>query len=585
MFSCCAFGQDISLYEQFNGRYDFTFVGNTLNPQENSFQAFPTVNTSSSAALSLASGDTIERAFLYWAGSGTGDFDVLLNGQPVAAERTFSYERFGTIEMLYYFSAFADVTSQVQTTGNGTYTLSELDVTPFITQNFQNRTNFAGWALVIVYRNDNLTLNQLNVYDGMQAVPNNITITLNSLNVIDNDDAKIGFLAWEGDAGLATGETLKINNNIIGNPPLNPETNAFNGTNSITGESNLYNMDLDVYNIENNIQPGNTSATITLSSGADFVMVNAIVTKLNSQVPDATITIDSVLSACNSLVIVADYTVYNLNSTNPLPGNVPIAIYANGILVAETTTNATIPVGGSQSGQITISLPDGIPADFILEFVVDDDGQGNSSIIEVSETNNSDSETILLPQPPPFNAPPPLVICNTGLENVFDFSDYDEVIAVNPGDLIQYYTSQEDAHNNTNPIINTSNYSVLEIPTRIFVRIDDGECYAVTSFELRTRNCPPTVYNFVSVNNDGLNDTFHIDGLRDIFLNHKIDVYNRWGALVWSGNNNLPEWDGTATKGLIFPEGKIPDGTYYYVLYLNDPDYSEPLKGFLYLVH
>jgi hypothetical protein len=41
-------------------------------------------------------------------------------------------------------------------------------------------------------------------------------------------------------------------------------------------------MDLDVYNIQNNINIGDTSAQIQLTS-AKIVMINAIVTKLNSQ--------------------------------------------------------------------------------------------------------------------------------------------------------------------------------------------------------------------------------------------------------------------------------------------------------------
>src|SRR5690606_32947384 len=136
-----------------------------------------------------------------------------------------------------------------------------------------------------------------------------------------------------------------------------------------------------------------------------------------------------------------------------------------------------------------------------------------------------------------------------------------------------------------NPILDPANHWPSEVPATIFVRVDDDDCYALTSFMLNTRNCPPIVYNYVSVNNDVVNDFFHIDGLRNIFLNNKIEVYNRWGALVWSGDNNSPEWDGIATKGIVFPDGKIPDGTYFYVLHLNDPDYSEPLKGFLYLTH
>ena len=85
-----SFSQNIGLYSQFNGRYDFTFVGNTLNPIENSFQTTPAVLTESSATLALNSNDIIENAYLYWAGCGTGDFNVKLNGTDVIATRTFS---------------------------------------------------------------------------------------------------------------------------------------------------------------------------------------------------------------------------------------------------------------------------------------------------------------------------------------------------------------------------------------------------------------------------------------------------------------------------------------------------------------
>mgnify|MGYP006321615571 CR=1 FL=1 len=32
---CTIYAQQVQLYEQINGRYDFTFVGNTLNKTEN----------------------------------------------------------------------------------------------------------------------------------------------------------------------------------------------------------------------------------------------------------------------------------------------------------------------------------------------------------------------------------------------------------------------------------------------------------------------------------------------------------------------------------------------------------------------
>jgi len=85
------------------------------------------------------------------------------------------------------------------------------------------------------------------------------------------------------------------------------------------------------------------------------------------------------------------------------------------------------------------------------------------------------------------------------------------------------------------------------------------------------------------VNGDGLNDTFHIDGLRDIFVNFKLEIYNRWGKWVWTGNNNTPEWDGYIKDGI--GSKQAPDGTYFYILHLNDPDYPKALNGYLYLNH
>src|SRR5690606_4515720 len=113
-------------------------------------------------------------------------------------------------------------------------------------------------------------------------------------NVIDNVGAKIGFLAWEGDKSIAWSETLSRNGQPLSNPPLNPENNAFNGTNSFTGSDELYNMDLDVYDIQDYISITDSTATIKLTSSQDVVMINAVVTKLNSQLPDATIIIDNV---------------------------------------------------------------------------------------------------------------------------------------------------------------------------------------------------------------------------------------------------------------------------------------------------
>ncbi|WP_246034187.1 T9SS type B sorting domain-containing protein [Flavobacterium sangjuense] len=570
------------MYNQFNGRYDFTFIGNTMNIAENNTTLDFVTTTSSTATLSLNATDVIEKAYLYWAGSGDGDFEVNLNSEVITPDRTFSLVREFPGLTLTYFSAFKDVTSLIQTTGNGDYTLSNLDNSAFDALHIQRRTNFAGWAIVIVYKNDALPLNQINVYDGLQGVPDELSITLSSLNVIDDNNSKVGFVAWEGDSGLAT-EEFRMNGTLLSNAS-NPPDNVFNGTNSITGSNTLYNMDLDIYDIQNNIAIGDTTAEISLTSFQDFVMINTVVTKLNSQLPDATVSIDSIEKQCNSKTIVVNYTVSNLNSTNPLPRGTPVSIYIDGQIFQTILTTDEIPIGGSISGQITIVLPDTITLDFEIKFMVDDIGNGTGIVTELIENNNTSILNDSLWVSPAFNALENLVACNEGFtRGTFDFSSYEDLVKTNPGDTVRFYETLEDATADVNPILNTTNYQVMPTPKEIFVRIFNDNCFSVTSFLLTTRNCPPTVYNFVSANTDTYNDTFFIGGLRNIFLDYRIEIYSRWGRLLWTGNQNTEDWDGYVKDGIGLKNA--PDGTYFYLLFLNDIDYPEPLRGFLYLNH
>ena len=584
-------GQNVSLYNQFNGRFDFTFIGNTLNVQPNGANDPCLLLPSSDATLNLSPTDVIENAYLYWAGSGTGDFNVKLNGIDITSQRNFSAIQSSNGNP--FFSAFADVTTQLQTTGNGLYTFSDLDVSPFLNPDTycNNGTNFSGWAIVIVFGNPTLPLNQINVYDGLEAlstavvnVQDQLIINLGNLNVLDNSGAKLGFVAWEGDANIANQESLLINGNIINNPPLNPGNNAFNGTNSITGSSSLYNMDLDIYDIQNYISIGNSTVEVKMTTAQDFVLINTIVTKLNSQLPDATVAINSVENQCDSRTIVVNYTISNLNCTNPLPAQTPISIYINNQLLQTTTNNAEIPVDGSISSQITLVIPNLIPDTFEIKFVVDDTGNGTGIVAELIETNNTFSISNTFWISPTFNTLESLISCNEGFtRGTFDFSSYEELVKTNSNDTVQFYETIENATNGVNPILNTTNYVAIATPKEIFIRIDNENCFSITSFLLTTRNCPPTVYNYISANNDTYNDNLTIDGLYDIFLDFKIEIYNRWGRLIWIGNQNTDKWTGQVKDGI--GSENAPDGTYFYLLFLNDIDYPEPLKGFLYLNH
>jgi gliding motility-associated-like protein len=597
VFTIPSFAQNIEIFQQFNGRYDYTAIGNTLNPFENNLNdsfCFPL--ESSSANLNLSSSATITAAYLYWAGSGTGDTNVTLNGLSVDADDTYTVDYVETLETLTYFSCYADITSFIISEGNTTYELSDLDITDALmatTRYCTNRTNFAGWSIYIIYEDAALPLNQLNLYQGLEIINRNNQekiIEIDNLNVIDNLGAKIGFLAWEGDNSLNFGESLSINDNIISNPPLNLGDNAFNGTNTFTNSSTFYNCDLDVYDIQDNIDIGDTSATIKLTTGdfdedgqfrADLIIINNIITVLNSQLPDATITLDNFNVNCGDRTIEVDYTVLNVNSTDLLPANTPIAFYAEGTLIGQSETQNEIAIGASESGTITLMLPEDIGDVVLLTIVVDDDSTGISTVIEILETNNIAEGIIELLTLPPIQVLPNYIECNEGFSSaIFNLVD----IFLMSEDLlneVSFYESLDDLQADDNEIINPENYSNSNNPQTIYVKIDNPPCYDIFEFQVSVENCPPYVPEGFSPNEDGTNDWFNIQGLYDIFEDHELKIFNRYGTLIFEGDNDK-KWYGLVNRGLNNHGKIVPVGTYFYILNPNDTDY-EPVMGWVYV--
>lgn len=575
------FAQDISLYQQFNGRFDYTAIGNTLNLTENGLGGTCNILTSSSATLNLTSNQSITAAYLYWAGSGAGDFNVNLNGNLISADRTFNINLDASRQ---FFAAFADVTTLVINEGSATYTLSELDLTNVIPPFCPSGTNFGGWAITIIYEDDNLPLNQLNVYDGLQSVPEQLEITLDNLNVLDNEGAKIGFVAWEGDSALAVNEQLTINGNPIGNPPLNPLNNAFNGTNSFTGETDLYNMDIDVYDIQNNIDIGDTSAIIQLTSGQDFVMINNIITVLNSQLPDATVSIDSDLINCGDRIIDVEYTIYNHNSTEILPSDVLISFYADNTHIGTSQTTAAIGINEEDSYITTLEIPEGIPDNFQFSIVVDDNGSGLGAVIEINENNNSDTAQLVLLQIPEIIDLGVTTVCDEGF-NAANFNLpllFEEATNLDTSNTI-YYTSYSNMEQDINPIAIPEQFTNEQNPQTVFIKSPLEPCYQPYTLTVQVENCPPYIPQGFSPNGDGKNDWFNIQGLYDIFEHHELLIYNRYGDLIFKGNNDL-KWLGTANRGINRNGQLLPVGTYFYVLHLNDPNFNS-LTGWVYLNH
>lgn len=106
------------------------------------------------------------------------------------------------------------------------------------------------------------------------------------------------------------------------------------------------------------------------------------------------------------------------------------------------------------------------------------------------------------------------------------------------------------------------------------------EDYDVITFGSLIGSEDVLVYNLFSPNNDGVNDVFIIEGI-NLFSN-SLEVYNRWGNIVYKRTNYQNDWNGVAEGSRIIRKGeKLPSGTYYYVL--NLPDDNTNKIGWLYI--
>jgi gliding motility-associated-like protein len=113
--------------------------------------------------------------------------------------------------------------------------------------------------------------------------------------------------------------------------------------------------------------------------------------------------------------------------------------------------------------------------------------------------------------------------------------------------------------------------------------IDTNGCTGSNSTYVEVTNTGDCLFipDLVTPNLDGLNDTWEIQGLEN-FVNAEVEIYNRWGNLIYSASPYDTPWDATVNKGATIDgkDGKVPVGTYFYIINLNEDDYP-PFKGYI----
>ncbi|NCG30288.1 MAG: T9SS type B sorting domain-containing protein, partial [Bacteroidetes bacterium] len=119
--------------------------------------------------------------------------------------------------------------------------------------------------------------------------------------------------------------------------------------------------------------------------------------------------------------------------------------------------------------------------------------------------------------------------------------------------------------------LNPTVYPLETITYYVFATDADG-CSGIDSMIVTVEKVVDPVGGF-SPNSDGVNDEFFIDRI-DRFPSAVVKIFNRWGNPIFeSAPGYVSPWNGT------FQGSKLPVGTYYYIIDLNDDDYKKLITG------
>jgi len=327
---------------------------------------------SSSADLVLPAGtNTIKLARLYWGGRVKNtDFDLSKSANQTVKIRKGTSAVYSDVAALGIdqtpiknvsygyteYQAYADITAFVKNNGAGTY---EVGNVPLSTGSIDNGGNHGGWSIVIVYGNDDVCYNSVRLYDGFQEVFDGgasivNTVTLTGLDIpsgtMASGDAKMGVVAWEGDANII-GDFLKINGYTFSNA-TNPPDNPWNGTITDNGVfittknpnfTNQMGIDIDMFNIGQGYGIVPNANSVTLQFGTEQDQYYPGVFTFTIKMKDPTIYLDKTVSDANNnhLAESGEILTYTLSGGNMGPGN------ANNVVIADTLPSTVTYLPGS----------------------------------------------------------------------------------------------------------------------------------------------------------------------------------------------------------------------------------------------
>ncbi len=156
-------------------------------------------------------------------------------------------------------------------------------------------------------------------------------------------------------------------------------------------------------------------------------------------------------------------------------------------------------------------------------------------------------------------------------------SDLNSNVSANNGGTISWYDSYPNGNllNASTALIEGETYYAIETiangckslnPLEVVVTLEACDEYDIE------------IYDGFSPTGNGINDTFKITNLRELYPNFKVEFFNRWGNLIYTANAAKPDWNGR-----LHGDGELsPTGVYFFIIHFNKND-RKPIQRSLYL--
>ncbi|WP_206677697.1 DUF7507 domain-containing protein [Winogradskyella eckloniae] len=126
----------------------------------------------------------------------------------------------------------------------------------------------------------------------------------------------------------------------------------------------------------------------------------------------------------------------------------------------------------------------------------------------------------------------------------------------------------------------TFGYAITEGPCQTEIEVNiaiDDDCVVLLCGEEDV-----VISKTVTANGDGYNDFFTITGIEVCDFEIEVQIFNRWGAEIYKSNNYRNDWSGLSHESSVGNSGKVPTGTYYYIVHLKDSGLA-PFTGPIYI--